>query len=364
MDYNLYDPEGQKIKLFTPGPVYVPEFALKEMAKANDTHRSKPYSDLHKLVVEKAQKLLHTDNDIILWTNSATGVMEACVRNLIADEDKALFLSCGAFGNRWAKIAQDCGKPNTKVEIEWGKGFSPEMVKEELLKEKYDVVFMTMNETSTGVMNPIWEIGPMVKEHGALFCVDAVSCMAGVDINVDKWGIDVVLASTQKCFALPPGMAISPISEAAFEKAAKVPNRGHYLDFIANRKKAKKDQTLSTPAIPQFRALNAMLDHVLEEGPENRWARHDKMSSMVRDWAVEQGFELFAQDGFYSKTVTTISNNKGIDIAAWVKKAIENGYRFVNGYGDLKNKTFRIGTMGELTPEMVKEFLDDITKLL
>jgi aspartate aminotransferase-like enzyme len=366
MTYDKFDPEGQKIKLFTPGPVYVPDWVLHELAKPNDTHRSNPYRELHAMVKSKMQKLLHTQNDILIWTSSGTSVMEACVRNLIGPEDKAIFFPCGAFGERWAKMAKECGKDAEIINVEWGKGVSPELVKKELSKDKYSVVFVTLNETSTGIMNPLWDIGPIVKEYGALFCVDAVSAMAGVDIDVDKWGIDVVLASTQKCFALPPGLAVSSVSDAAFEKAKKVPNRGSYLDFITMQKKSIKNETPSTPAIPHIRALNKMLDHILdEEGPENRYKRHAELAAHVREWAVKQGFEIFSEEGFHSNTVVTIKNNLNIDIGSWVKKAIEKGYRFVNGYGDeLKEKTFRIAAMGENTMKMLDEFLRVITDLL
>lgn len=365
VDYNVFDPEGQKIKLFTPGPVYVPDWILKELAKPNDTHRCKPYQELHKSIKLKMQKLLHTKSDILLWTNSATGVMEACVRNLIGPNDKAIFFSCGDFGNRWEKIAKTNDKKCIKVEVPWGSGFTADQVKAELKKDKYSTVFITMNETSTGVMNPLWEIAPVVKEYGALLCVDAVSCIAGVDIDIDKWGIDVVLASVQKCFALPPGLSVCNVSEAAYKKAETVPGRGTYFDFLDMKASGEKNETPSTPVIPILRAMNKMLDYILDvETPQKRYARHDKMSSMVREWAVNKGFEVLTKEGFHSKTVTTIKNNKNINIEEWVKKSVAAGYRFVNGYGSLKDKTFRIGTMGELTPEMVKEFLDVIEKLI
>lgn len=364
MDYNLHDPEGQKIKLFTPGPVQVPEWALAELSKPNDTHRSKGYAELHGLVKGKLQKLLHTKNDILLWTNSGSGVMEACVRNLLGPEDKGIIFSCGAFGDRWATMAKSNGKNFTKVECEWGNGFTAEFVKEELAKDKYSVVFMQMNETSTGVMNPIWEIGPIVKEYGALLCIDAVSCMGGVDIDVDAWSIDVCLASTQKCFALPSGLAVSSVSQAAFDKAATTPNRGFYLDFITMKKKSDSNQTPTTPSIPHIRALNVTLDRIFEEGPENRYTRHRNLTSIIQEWARTAGFEIFAQKGFESQTVTTIKNTKAINVAEFVKKAIAKGYRFVNGYGNLKEKTFRIAAMGWHTPVTVKEFLNVLTEIL
>jgi len=366
-EYDKFDPEGQKIRLFTPGPAYVPDWILEELAKPNDTHRCTPYRELHALVKSKMQKLLHTKNDIFLWTCSGTGVMEACVRNLIGPNDKAIFFSCGAFGDRWVKTAEECGKKENMivVNVEWGKGVSGELVKKELSKGKYAVVFVTMNETSTGIMNPIWEIGPIVKAHGALLCVDSVSCMAGVDINVDEWGVDVMLASTQKCFALPPGMAVSSISAAALAKAKNVPGRGNYFDFIDMSKKSQSNETPSTPAIPLLRALNRMLDHILdEEGPQNRYKRHAEMAARVRKWAKEQGFEIFSQEGFHSNTVVTVRNNQNVDVATWVKKVTSKGYRFVEGYGDLKNSTFRIAAMGEITMNDVNEFLKVITTIL
>ena len=364
MDYELHDPEGQKIKLFTPGPVQTPEWALAELGKFNDTHRSKAYAELHGMVKGKMQSLLHTKNDILLWTNSGSGVMEACVRNLLGPEEKGIVFSCGAFGDRWASIAKLNGKNFTKVECEWGNGFTAEIVKEELAKEKYSVVFIQMNETSTGVMNPIWEIGPVVKEYGALLCIDAVSCMGGVKIDVDTWGIDVCLASTQKCFALPSGLAVSSVSQAAFDKATKTPNRGFYLDFITMKKKSDSNQTPTTPSIPHIRALNVTLDKMIEEGFENRYARHRKLTSMIQEWAKAAGFEIFAQKGFESQTVTTIKNTKGINVAEFVKKAIAKGYRFVNGYGNLKEKTFRIAAMGWQTEETTTEFLNTLTTIL
>ena len=357
-DYDNFDPEGQKIMLFTPGPVYVPDWVLAELAKPNDTHRCKPYNALHKQVKEKLQKLLLTKNDALIWTASGSAVMEACVKSLLGPNDKGLFLSCGDFGERWAAMAKDNGKNYVKKDVELGDGFTAELVKKFLNEDKYSVVFIQMNETSTGVMNPIWEIGPIVKEYGALLCVDTVSCMGGVEIKVDDWGIDVCLASSQKCFGLPPGLAISTISEAAYKKAETVPNRGFYLDLITMKKSSAKNETPSTPVIPIIRALNKVLDKIFEEGPQNRNKNHKELSEIVRNWAKGKGFEPFPKPGFESPTVSTIKNTLGISIKDWLKATISRGYRFVNGYGELAEKTFRIATMGWITKEMVYEFLN------
>ena len=357
--------EGSKIKLFTPGPVHVPERLLEELAKPNDTHRSKPYSEMHQSVTEGLQKLLYTKNDCLIFTSSATGVMEACVRNLIKDDEKALFLSIGAFGDRWHQIGGLNGKNAVKESIEWGKPVTPEVAKEALSKDKYSVICLQSNETSTGVYNPLDEVVPILKESGALVCVDATSSMAGIKVEVDKLGIDVCLASVQKCFALPPGLAVCSISDAAIEKAGQVKNRGFYLDFLTLLKKNKAYQTPTTPPIPQIRGLAAQLDYILnKEGLEERFKRHEQLGKRTRMWARDLPFEMFPEKGYESNTVSTMKNSLDIDFAKMVAQMLEKGYRIVNGYGSLANKTFRIGHMGEILLKDLEEMLTVLTDVI
>ncbi|MFX1381558.1 MAG: pyridoxal-phosphate-dependent aminotransferase family protein [Promethearchaeota archaeon] len=350
--------KGSQIKLFTPGPVYVPERVLNEMAKPNDTHRSEPYSEMHQIAVEGLQKVLYTKNECLLFTSSATGIMEACVRNLIKDDEKALFISIGAFGDRWHQVGISNGKNSVKKEVEWGKPIKPDDLQEELSKDKYSVVFLQSNETSTGVYNPVDEVIPIIKDSGALVCVDATSSMAGVKIEVDKLGIDVCLASVQKCFALPPGLAVASVSDAAFDKASKVKNRGLYFDFGELLKKNKANQTPNTPSIPQIRGLVAQLDYFFnQEGLENRFKRHEQLGKRTRIWARDINLEMFPEKGYESDTVSTMKNSLDIDFSEMVKMMLTNGYRIVNGYGSLVNKTFRIGHMGEITVQQLEEML-------
>jgi len=357
--------EGSKLKLFTPGPVYVPERILKELAKPNDTHRSKSYSEMHQLAVEGLKKLLYTKNDCLIFTSSATGIMEACMRNLIEQDEKALVLSIGAFGNRWYSVGLANGKNVIKEEVEWGKAITLEFASEALSKEKYSVVCLQSNETSTGVYNPIDNIIPIIKDSGALVCVDATSSMAGIKVEVDKLGIDVCLASVQKCFALPPGLAVCSISEAAIQKAAEVKNRGIYLDFITLKKKNKLHQTPSTPPIPQIRSLVAQLDYILnKEGLESRFQRHKQLGMRTRMWARDANLEMFPEKGYESDTVSTIKNTFNIDYSEMVSQMLSKGYRIVNGYGDLMGKTFRIGHMGEITLKDLEEMLEVLTDII
>lgn len=357
--------EGSKIKLFTPGPVEVPERVLKALALPNDTHRCKPYEEMHQLAVEGLKKVLFTQNECLLFTSSATGIMEACVRNLLKDEDKGLFLSIGAFGDRWHQIGQENGKNSIKKSVELGKAITPEFLESLLSEDKYNVVFLQSNETATGVYNPIEKLAPIIKDHGALVCVDATSSMAGIKIEVDKLGIDVCLASVQKCFALPPGLAVCSISEDAIKKTEQVKNRGNYFDFLSLYKKNKLNQSPNTPPIPQIRGLTVQLDYILnQEGLENRFKRHQQLGKRTRMWARDSMMEMFPEPGYESDTVSTINNTFNLDIKQMNSKLLDKGYRIVNGYGSLVNKTFRIGHMGEISLVELEEMLKVLTDIV
>ncbi|MFX0006875.1 MAG: pyridoxal-phosphate-dependent aminotransferase family protein [Promethearchaeota archaeon] len=368
-DIHFNKEKGSQLKLFTPGPVYVPERVLKEIAKPNDTHRSKPYSEMHQIATEGLQKLLYTKNECLIFTSSATGIMEACVRNLLKDDERGLFFSIGAFGDRWYEIGETNGKNSVKESVEWGNPITPDIAQEALGKDSYAVVFIQANETSTGVYNPIEKLAPIIKDSGALLCVDTTSSMAGVKIEVDNLDIDVCLASVQKCFALPPGLAVCSISEAAIEKAKKVKNRGLYFDFIDLYKRhVTKHQTPTTPPIPQIRGLTAQLDYILNiEGLEKRFERHKQLGETTRKWATNLNLEMLPQKGYESNTVSTIKNSLDLDIPKMVSLLLDKGYRIVNGYGSLVNKTFRIGHMGEIQlkdlEEMLKVLADIINSL-
>ncbi len=364
-DVHFNKEKGSQLTLFTPGPVHVPERVLKELSKPNDTHRSKPYSEMHQIATEGLQRLLDTKNECLIFTSSATGVMEACVRNLINDDDKALFLSIGAFGDRWYDIGISNGKNGIKEGVEWGHAITGEFAKEVMDRDNYSVVFIQSNETSTGVYNPVDKVVPILKDYGTLVCVDATSSMAGVKVEVDKLGIDVCLASVQKCFALPPGLAVCSVSDAAFEKAEKVKNRGFYFDFIGLKKRNAKHQTPTTPPIPQIRGLTAQLDYILnEEGLEKRFERHEQLGRRTREWVHEMNLKMFPEKGYESNTVSTISNSLNLDIPKMVSMLLEKGYRIVNGYGNLVNKTFRIGHMGEINLNDLEKMLKVLTEII
>ena len=351
-------------KLFIPGPTHVVDEVLEAMAVPMIGHRDPLYSDLHGAVVEKLKKLLYTDGRIYLSTSSSTGMMEGAIRNCV--QTKALMTDCGAFSKRWAQIATANGKETEVIKVEMGEAITPEMVDEYLSHGGFDSVCITYNETSTGVTNPIKEIAALVKEKypDVLVLVDAVSIMSGAELRVDDWNLDVVLAGTQKAFALPPGLCVVTVSDAAYARSETTENKGYYFDFVALEGKAVKNQTPATPAISLINALNVQMDRILAEGVENRFARHAEMAKYVQDWARKY-FELYAADEKYlSPTVTNVRNTRGISVADLNKELAKRGAMISNGYGTLKEKAFRIAHMGDLQLEDLKWLTDQIEDIL
>lgn len=351
-------------RLFIPGPVEVREDVLKKMSTPMIGHRTKEASNLQRSISEKMKKVMYTESEILLSTTSGSGLMEGAVRS--CTRKRAAVFSVGAFGDRWHKMATANGVPADKFTSEPGKPTLPKMVDDALSTGKYDLVTITHNETSTGVMNPIEEISEVMKKYPeVVWCIDAVSSLGGIKIEVDRLGIDICITSTQKCLGLPPGMSVCSFSEKAVEAAKKVEYRGLYLDLLDlyNYIKKKDYQYPSTPSLPHMFALDYQLDRILAEGLENRFARHEQMAKIVRCWAKEK-FALFPEEKYASNTLTTIKNTRGINVAELNKKLGEQGFMISNGYGDLKEITFRIAHMADTTIDEIKELLAAIDRIL
>ncbi|MGL5379156.1 pyridoxal-phosphate-dependent aminotransferase family protein [Clostridium sp.] len=352
-------------KLFIPGPVEVKEDVLEQMARPMIGHRSKDASVLQRRISENLRKLFYTNSEILLSTTSGSGLMEGAIRS--CTEKRAAVFSVGAFGKRWYEMAISNNVGADLFEVEMGEAITPEMVDKELLTGKYDLVAVTHNETSTGVMNPIEAIGEVVKKYPeVVFIVDSVSSAAGTKIEVDKWGIDICITSTQKAIGLPPGMAICTFSNKAKERAEKVKNRGFYLDLLSLYKYIqKKDyQYPSTPSLSHMYALDYQLDYILnKEGLENRFNRHLEMAKVVRAWA-EKHFKIFPDKNYMSNTLTTVENTRNINVGELNKKLGERGFQISNGYGSLKEKTFRIAHMADCQLSDIEELLKNINDIL
>ncbi len=346
-------------RLFIPGPVKVNEDVLQQLARPTLGHRGKEYAQLHGETVEMLKKIFFTEQNIFLSTSSASGIWEASIRNCVGFDETVLCTCCGAFSDKWANVAESCGRKVEELKVDWGKATTPEMIDEKLASGKYAAVTLVYNETSTGLTNPVYQISEMMKQKypDVLVFVDSVSAMVGLPIHFDDLGWDVTFASVQKAFAIPPGLAVALVSNRALEKSKNVPNRGYYFDFQNFAKSAQKNQTPTTPNIPHIMALNYQCEKILKESMENVWQRHKQMGDLVRSWAKEK-FDLFCEEKYASNTLTTVKNTKEINVAETIK-AIQSKHNtvFGNGYGKLKEQTFRIAHMGDITMDDLKELL-------
>ncbi len=344
-------------RMFVPGPVDVDQAVLLAQTRPMLPHRSKEFEAIYQRASEKARQLFFTHHRVFLIASSGTGLQEAAIRNFV----NRSVLSCvnGAFADRWFEVALANGKLVEKLTFEWDQPVDPQRVAEVLRRGKYEAITIVHNETSTGLQNPLREVAEAVRTTApeTLILVDAVSSLGGARIEMDAWGLDMVLTSSQKCLALPPGLALGAVSDRAMQKAEKVGERGWYFDLVRMEKHRLKDSSPATPAMSLIFALDFQLDRILAEGLESRFARHSAMARRVQAWAEDHDLPIYAPEGYRSQTVTTLRNDRNLDISDLNTFLMKREMRIANGYGPLKNKTFRIAHMGETT-------LNDIDLLL
>lgn len=352
-------------KLFIPGPVEVLPEVLEKMSGPMIGHRSKDASAIQRRISDNMKKLFYTESEILLSTTSGSGLMEGAIKSCTAK--KAAVFSVGAFGDRWYDMAVANGVDADIFKSEDGQPTTPEMVDKALSTGKYDLVTITHNETSAGLMNPVEEIAEIMKKYPEIvYCLDTVSSAAGSKIEVDKLGVDICITSTQKAIGLPPGMAMCTFSQKAVERAKTVPNRGLYLDLLGlyDYIQKKDYQYPSTPSLSHMYALDYQLDRIVNvEGIENRFNRHKEMAEIVRAWGREH-FELFANPNCLSNTLTNIKNTREISVSDLNKELGQRGFQISNGYGKLKDKTFRIAHMADCQKEEIIELLGVIDEIL
>ncbi|MBN1680817.1 MAG: alanine--glyoxylate aminotransferase family protein [Anaerolineae bacterium] len=352
-------------RLFIPGPVEVRPEVLEAQTEWMIGHRSAAFAELYARIQGKLKQVFFTENPVYIYTSSGTGIWESASRCAVRDSAKVLHLTCGAFSERWAETSQLNGKQVDLIAVEWGQAVKPEQLADALQHEQYDAVACVMNETSTGVRNPVDGYAEVLKDYpDTLLLADVVSIFAGAMVDTDAWGIDVCLTSSQKAFALPPGIAFGAVSPAVLERAKEVKNRGYYFDVLALDKSHQKNNTPSTPPIALMFAADKQLDDMLAEGMDARFARHELMAEKTRAWVKKAGFEMFSEEGYHSPTVSTVANTRNMDIAALNAFLTERGMVISNGYGKLKGKAFRIAHMGDCQPEHLDILFDAIDTFL
>lgn len=352
------------MKLFTVGPVACYPEVLNEMKIQMFSHRSEEYKKLHKETVELLQKFLETESQVFLFSSTGTGFMEASVRSCV--DKKLLCCVNGSFGKRFVEVATSNGKEVEIVASPLGKPIEPDLLEDRLSRcRDVEAVAVTHNETSVGVINPLQELAEVVKRHGKLLFVDAVSSMGGTEIKVDEWGLDVCFSSSQKCFGVPPGLGMGSVSEEALERSEHVENRGWYFDFKRWKRYQKNAGTPMTSVIPQIAGLNRILKLIDEWGGKEKYFHlYRERNRRIRDGVQRMGLSLFPEKGHESPTVTCVNAPDGIDGVEIYKRMRGKGFELAMGYGEVKNSTFRIGNMGYIEFEDIELMLRSLGECL
>ena len=335
------------MKLFTVGPVACYPEVLEAMGHQMYSHRSKEYLSLHYETVQLLQDFVSTKNQIFLFSSTGTGFMEASVRNCV--RKKMLCCINGSFGERFAEVAEANGITLVKLAPPLGQPILPEEL-DRTLSQNPDVegVALTHNETSVGLINPLKELAAIVRKHGKLLFVDAVSSMGGTEINVDELGIDVCFSSSQKCFGVPPGLGMGSVSERALTLSATARNKGWYFDFKVWEEDQKRGHgTPVTSVIPQIAGLNTALKMIQRRGGR-KWYfdLYKERNLKIRQGVEKIGLSTFPRKGSESPTVNCINAPEGVDGNVIYERMRQNGFELAQGYGPIKKNTFRIGNMG------------------
>ncbi|MFH1854678.1 MAG: alanine--glyoxylate aminotransferase family protein [Candidatus Omnitrophota bacterium] len=352
--------------LLTPGPTPVPPEALEAMARPIIHHRTPQFQAILKEVEENLKYVFQTKNPVLIFCSSGTGAMEASVSNLLAPGDKAIVVRCGKFGERWGELCDAYGIEFIPIDIEWGKAVKAKDIKDilEKQKDKVKAVYVTLCETSTGVSTDIETIAKMIKPYEALLVVDAISALGAVPLKTDEWGIDVVVAGSQKGLMIPPGLAFASLSDKAWKMVERSTLPRYYFNFKAYRKSIEKDDTPYTPAVNLIIGLAEALKIIRKEGIENMIERHRKHSKAVRDAVKALGMELYAPDD-YSEAVTAVNVPQGVDGGKLVKTMRDKyGVTITGGQSQLKGKIFRIATMGYITADDLKKCFQTMEMVL
>ncbi len=340
-----------KTFLMIPGPTPVPESVMLEIAKHPIGHRSSEFSSILKEVYENLKYVFQTKNDVFMFTSSGTGAMCAALENLVNEGDNVLCLSLGNFGNRWAKIAESRGAVVEKIEVEAGGVIEPEVLRKRLGEDKdkkIKIVTLTHSETSTGAANDVKTLCSIIREHGALSVVDGVTSVCAMPVRPDEWGIDVLVSGSQKGFMIPPGLAFLTANERAWKVYENCKHPSFYFNWGAHKKAVDGDTTPFTPAVNLIVGLNQALKMIKEEGIENMNARHKRHAMALRRALRAINLELLVkEDKNASWSITSILPPVGIsvpDIRAGMKKDFD--IVVANGQNQLKDKIFRMGTLG------------------
>lgn len=348
------------MQLRIPGPTPCPDEVLQAMTRQMINHRGKEFGELLHHITDQLKGLFQTKGDVLILTASGTGGMEAAVANTLSPGDKVLSVSSGAFGDRFADIAEQFGAEVTRLCFEWGSAADPGAVRQALKADpSIKAVLVTHNETSTGVTNDLASISAVVKQFDSLLLVDGVSSIGSINLPVDEWQCDVAVTASQKGWMAPPGLAMVSVSQKAWQayETAKMPR--FYWDFGKAKSFLEgKSQTPWTPAVSTFYALAVALDMVDRETLPSVFARHARVAKAARDGIKSLGLSLFADEAHASNTVTAIKGPQGVDVKRLLQiLRDEYGVVLAGGQQKLDGKIFRIGHLGWVTEADIREII-------
>lgn len=355
---------------FLPGPTEVRPEVLGAMVRPVIGHRGREMEELMERVAPRLRHLFRTQRPVYVSTSSATGLMEAAIRNCVSL--RVLSLVCGAFSERFYRIARACGREADRLDVELGESNEPGRLVDALARREYDAVTVVHSETSTGVLNPLREIAAAVREVSpdTLVLVDCVTSLAAAPVEVDAWRLDFALTGSQKGMALPPGLAFGAASQRAYDRSLGVADRGLYFSFEAFEAAVAGNQTSNTPAVSLLYALDAQLERIEAEGLEARWARHRAMAERTWRWVDEMrarhgvDLQVLAAEDRRSPSVTCVVLPDELNGVEITRRMAELGYTIASGYGRLKEKSFRIGHMGDHTMGELEGLLEVLASVI
>ena len=340
--------------LMTAGPTPIPPAVSQAMAQPVLYHRAPAFVEVYARCLSRLKDVFQTQNDVLVFAASGSGAMESAVANLVRPGEPVLVASCGKFGERWVELAEAFGAEVVHHDAGWGNRVEPAELERLLAEDSgVEVVFTTLSETSTGVVNDIQALTEVAHAAGALIAVDAVSGLGAVPIPQDDWGVDVVVSGSQKALMCPPGLAFAGVNEAALARAEESPGRRAYFDWGATARGQRKDPPDSpfTPAVTLFMGLDVALEMIEREGLEDVFERHRVLGRAARAAAKALDLDPFGPEDENANVVTAIKLPEGIDGAAVPKLMRDRfGVTIAGGQGKLKGRIARIAHCGYFAP--------------
>jgi aspartate aminotransferase-like enzyme len=353
---------------FLPGPTEVHPDVLAAMTAPMLPHRGKRFEELFARCQEGLRTLFRTTRPVFVSTSSATGLMEAGILN--APPGAVLALVNGQFSERFANIARACGRETDTLEVPWGETFDMAAVERTLAGRRYAVVTVVHSETSTSALTDVRAVTALARAAGAVCLIDSVTGVGAALLEFDAWDLDYALTGSQKGMALPPGLAFAAASEAFIRGAVSAERRGLYFDLVEFERFAAKHQTPNTPAVSLLFALDVQMQRLQREGMDARWRRHAAMLAMTERWVEETAastgipIRMFAPEGRRSPSVSTVLLPEGVSAKELVPAVGRRGFVIGGGLGKLADTTFRIGHMGDHTPDRLALCLDAVGEAL